>query len=47
MISAGKSNSELINEFLDKVNNGEAITISDINEAISTRSIIDPIYSSN
>jgi len=45
MISAGKTNTELINEFLDKKDNGEVITISDINEAISTRSIIDPIAS--
>ena len=34
MISAGKTNTELINEFLDKVNNGEAPKGTAVNNQI-------------
>ena len=37
----GKSNLEIINEFLDMMSKSKNISLSDINEAISTRSVID------
>lgn len=45
MTSLGKSNSEIINEFLDMMSKGKNILLSDIDEAISTRSVIDTIAS--
>lgn len=45
MTSLGKSNLEIINEFLDMMSQGKNISLSDIDEAISTRSVIDTIAS--
>ncbi len=41
MISEGKSNSDVIDELLDMMSKGEKITLNDIDEIISTRSIVD------
>lgn len=41
MISEGKSNSDVIDELLDMMSKGKKITLNDIDEIISTRSIVD------
>lgn len=41
MISEGKSNSDVIDELLDMMSKGEKITLNDIDEIISTQSIVD------
>lgn len=47
MDSKGKSNAEVIYELLNKMKSGEKITFADIDECISTRSVLDSIAGEN
>lgn len=47
MSSIGKTNIELINELNIKIDNGDAITLLELDEMISTRSVVDHVATSN
>ncbi len=47
MISKGKSNLDVIDELLEMMSKGDKITLNDIDEIISTRSIVDTKASSD
>lgn len=43
MNTTGMTNQEIIDELLRMMGNGEKITLADLQECISTRSIVDPV----